>query len=360
MFVLVHPPAVQPGCARLGLIQSTQFPDLFLRELDQLTIPKIQTEGIDIELELRLTAAYLVITAQIENVEFDSRVTEQLCHLNKELPSLAESPFKHGKMMRRRGDVTVEFGCVNRIVQAKIGEDRTNRCLFDLLPVWDEGRPRYLYSVSHTLIDHPPPDENACGDNTQSSLFQTRDGRILQAWPTVEFVKLPIHHPGREYLQNLAKLKPELESNELLYSREQLQQYHSMVLLEHAKQYLVQKHVKQECSKGRCGGFFTGYHEDSWLDKINPVSMLPSIDLQWAGSIAGCIALALWLLKFALQFCLMVKMWTKGANLRTAVQANFTLNTQLALLIQKQHLQPDLQPAHQPDDLQLESPDPQN
>ena len=194
----------------LVIIMSTADPKLS----DLLTHP----DSISLDLELRMTTEFSHYRVEMMLESTIHGIQKHLCMLGTEsVQQMERSPIHPNALIRDRGDIIQEMECTLKEVTVNLGYKRHDKCSKDHLPVYLNKEPVYL-DTSKLITKQPVFDLVECTE-IFTPIFETIDGMLVQATPTVQNIQLELAKPEEAgyHIDELGHIE---ETDSLLYTKQ--------------------------------------------------------------------------------------------------------------------------------------------
>ena len=178
---------------------------------------------IDMDLELRLSEEYIMNRNEEMLMSRTQSMQTHLCILGlNSLQPMERSPFYKDALIRSRGHILQELQCTQCQVTVTLGYTRGDLCHTEYLPVYLGEEAVYL-DVMGMIVTTPVQDQVDCR-GVFTPIFETIDGRLVQANPHIVEVKMAISKP-----ENLGFHKAPLDhiedTDSLLYTKAEFEAY---------------------------------------------------------------------------------------------------------------------------------------
>jgi len=207
---------------------TTDYPELMIVQNSQENSVKLlemstHADSLNLDLELRLSEEFLHF--QMERMVQSSihEVQKHLCTLGaNSLHQLERSPIHPNALIRDRGDIIQEMQCQTVEVTSSPGYQRHDKCSKEYLPVYLGEEPVYL-DTSKLITRKPILDLLDC-DEVFPPIFETTNGQLVQAAPTVQPISLQLSKP-EQLGYHIDELEHVEETDSLLYTHKEVQAY---------------------------------------------------------------------------------------------------------------------------------------
>ena len=215
-----------------------------------------------------------------------------------------------------------------------LGYTRGNLCHTEYLPVYLGEEAVYL-DVMGMIVTTPVLDQVDCR-GVFTPIFETIDGRLVQANPQIIEVKMAISKPENLGFHE-APLDHIEDTESLLYTKAEFEAYSEFLHASRARKAITTAITRKYCaSTASCGSYQPSepgiFNLDTLItdvkDTLDWKQWLISY-LQTGGQYASIIILAVWVLKIILKLLAVLSMRNQGFAWKTAVQLNFNLAGQV-------------------------------
>ena len=146
-----------------------------------------------------------------------------LCILGlSNLQQMERSPFHPDALIRTRGHILQEMECAKCQVTSTLGYQRGDLCHTEYLPVY-LGEEAFYLDAMGMIVTTPVLDQVDC-KSIFTPIFQTVDGRLIQANPQTVEVKMAISKPENLGFHE-APLDHVEDTESLLYTKAEFEAY---------------------------------------------------------------------------------------------------------------------------------------
>ena len=217
---------------------------------DLLTHP----DSMNIDLEIRMTTEFSHYRVEMMLDSTIHGIQKHLCMLGTEsVQQMERSPLHPNALIRDRGDIIQEMECTKVEVTVSPGYKRHDKCSRDHLPVYMNEEPVYL-DTSKLITKQPVFDLVECTE-IFTPIFETIDGTLVQATPTVQPIQLELTKPEESgyHIDELGHIE---ETDSLLYTAKEWQAYQELFYAKKSRKALTYAITAQYCSSpGTCGEY---------------------------------------------------------------------------------------------------------
>jgi len=238
---------------------TTDYPELMIVQNSQENSVKLlemstHADSLNLDLELRLSEEFLHF--QMERMVQSSihEVQKHLCTLGaNSLHQLERSPIHPNALIRDRGDIIQEMQCQTVEVTSSPGYQRHDKCSKEYLPVYLGGEPVYL-DTSKLITRKPVLDLLDC-DEVFPPIFETTNGQLVQAAPTVQPILLQLSKP-EQLGYHIDELEHVEETDSLLYTHKEVQAIMELFHAKRSSKAVTYALTAQYCAiPGSCGEY---------------------------------------------------------------------------------------------------------
>ena len=168
------------------------------------------------------------------------------------------SPFHPNSLLQIRGDIVQELTCTPVSAEIRLGEQRSDLCSMDTIPVWLNNQPLHLQAENHLILDDAEITAVDCS-STYPPIFLTADNSTLvQATPVVQTVELTLPHLDEDYL-HLIKEEKILHTGfeeDILYTTDEINKFNELIHFQRTRKRVVSQMVSQYCANNpSCGAY---------------------------------------------------------------------------------------------------------
>lgn len=265
LLTLLKEEAAPSACRPIFTMYQTEFNNLKVVTQDKAIaavsniVKHFDASLLDLDLEIRTSESYLTYYFQEVLFQQMKSVTSKICTINRHSLELNElSPFHPDSLLRVRGDVIQELKCKRVTAVARMGESRSEKCSSDSLPVWLDNQPVRIQSRTHLVVEEDPLEMIPCSA-AFLPVFLAKDGKtLLTANPEVQVTKIPIGHLVDDYLHltDEADFKHPNFGEELLYTREEMEQFNELIHFSRTKKRVINALITDYCeANDQCGAY---------------------------------------------------------------------------------------------------------
>ena len=250
------------------------------------------------------------------------------------LQQMERSTFHPDNLIRSRGTIIQELSCIPCQVTATLGYSRGDLCHTEYLPVYLGDEAVYL-DVMGLIVSTPVLDRVDC-HGVFTPIFETIDGKLIQANPQIVEVKMTISRQENLGFHE-APLDHIEDTESLLYTKAEFEAYSEFLHASRARKAITTALTRQYCTgSDSCGSYQPS--EPGTFNLDNPITNVEeTLDwrqwlisyLQLGGQYASVIILAVWTLKIVIKLLAVISVKKQGFNWRTAVMLNFNLEAQV-------------------------------
>lgn len=262
-FVKAFQEEADTRCPHLPMVTATQYPNIKLitPSSTKLDAKPLTDESIssmlELEQTLKMKAHYLEYIADYRAQKAVYQSSKAICEMYKPLISnIGLSPFHPDSILRVRGELVQEIKCVKLVVEARLGDNRSEYCLNNLLPVWLNYEPLFIQANTRMIVKEMIPSQFECVSR-YSPIFTAKDGTLLQAKPDVQRVNISLNQVDAHYLHPVfdAEIQHEEATTPIKTTVEEFIAYKDYVFYQQAKEDVIKSLVYQYCAHGNCGDF---------------------------------------------------------------------------------------------------------
>ena len=313
----------------------TNYPELKIIIGEEIPAIDILQTQIDMDLELRISEEYLMYRTEELLMSRSTQMQAHLCTLGlNSLEYMERSPFHNDALIRARGHILQELKCSRVTVTVTLGYQRGDLCHTEYLPVYLGEEPVYLDAMN-IVATNPVLDQVNC-QGIFAPIFETNDGRLIQANPQISEVKITLSKP--EYLGfHEAPLDHMEEVESLLYTKAEFEAYSEYLHSSRARKAISTAMTRKYCaSTTSCGSYQPT--EPGTFNLENLVNEVEDAldwkqwimnSLQTGGQYASIIVLTVWIFQTLGKLLAVLNVRKKGFAWKTAIQLNFNLDHQL-------------------------------
>ena len=220
--------------------------------------------------------------------------------------------------------------CQTVEVTSSPGYQRHDKCSKEYLPVYSGEEPVYL-DTSKLITRKPILDLLDC-DEVFPPIFETTDGQLVQAAPTVQLVSLQLSKPEQRGY-HVDELEHVEETDSLLYTHKKVQAYMELFHAKRSSKAVTYALTAQYCAiPGSCGEYQPTGTLGFELDKLaqNAIKVLDWKSYLWEildtwGHYASCLVIPYLMGKLLYTLVSVVVTRRKGASWATALRLNIFL-----------------------------------
>ena len=261
--VLQGQEAAHPECKPVFTVTATTFKNIkvVIEGNDLAGIQHmskvIPASSVDLDLELRSSEEYVMYVFETTLKEKMGGLASSLCKMNTHSLSRVEvSPFHPHALLRVRGELLQELVCDPVVVDVRLGDSRGNSCYADSIPAWYKNSPVLVQAGTHLVSTEAEVAKIAC-EASYTPVFQSREGVLLQASPSVQVLDIQIGHLESDFLH--LSVDAEVAHNsfkgDLLYTEDEVQAFNELVHFARSRERVVDALVGQYCASGDCGSY---------------------------------------------------------------------------------------------------------
>ena len=202
-------------------IHHTNYPELkVIIDSEAPAIGSVQTQ-INMDLELQMSEEYLMYKTEELMMSRTTQMQLHLCNIGlNNIAQMERSPFHPDALIRTRGHIIQEMECQPVQVKSTIGYQRGDLCHMEYLPVYLGDEAVYLDAIG-MIVTTPVLEQVDC-KGIFTPIFQATDGRLVQANPQIEEVKMALSKPeGLGFHES--PLDHMEETDTLLYTKGELE-----------------------------------------------------------------------------------------------------------------------------------------
>ena len=250
------------------------------------------------------------------------------------IAQMERSPFQPDALIRTRGHIIQEMECQPVQVKSTLGYQRGDLCHTDYLLVYLGEEAVYLDAMG-MIVTTPVLDQVDC-KGIFTPIFQTTDGRLIQANPQVAEVKMAISKPeGLGFHES--PLDHMEDTDSLLYTKGEFDAYNEYLHASRARKAIQSALTQKHCaSKASCGSY-----QPSEPGTFNLENLVDDIEnkldwkqwlltyLQAGGQYASIIVIVVWTIKIGAKLLAVISVRNQGFTWKTALQLNFNLSSQV-------------------------------
>ena len=293
---------IEDGCPFGKELIRTNFDRLFILPGGVWKDPSVMKPiWMDTELEARVTDFFLL--EQIWELEQRVEKRRQLgvCHDTRDGLTSGGLTLHGNHVLKKRGEVVVEFPCTPVTVKTRLGFKDTEDCLDHLTVFTDAGEKKYLAPTTRLLVDRDAVNRINCSAH-YPLIFRDDAGLLITANPEVQRVSGTLNrfHVEGSDSEDHREL---FSMNSLLYTSDEIKQYETMLQGHAGEKSITQRFTSYLCEKtGACYPSVKG-GELSWQSLLDPIGAAN----QWIARITnqvswwGGLLSAFWLVWIGIQ-----------------------------------------------------------
>ena len=222
---------------------------------DQL-LDRLAGRAVDLQLEERVIDSYNDRRTAHQLHNLTNNLSQELCQISRSAwLTDTISPWHPDSLLRTRGEIIQELTCTPTDVLVAIGDHLEQKCYAGALPVTHGGERLLMEARTRVLFAPVSVMEMECSPLT-SAIFEI-EGRFFVADPFVREVDLTISPLGmsRSWHRGLED-DHSTYVNDLLYSREEIRSYNSLIGHHPMKKHVVDQFAKEYCARSQqCGQY---------------------------------------------------------------------------------------------------------
>ena len=301
-FIMKNKENIPSDCVKDGRMYATQFPSVkVLLSVKKDSYHTVESVEIDINLEIQITTEYLQYQSKVELHKGLSNLGKRICSISQnKIKDMSLSPYHPDSIIHLQGDVINEIQCERVTVIAHVGEKRSNDCHLDSLPVYHDGKPAYMMSQTHILLDRSELTTTKC-DHRRLPIFSNENGTIfLIAKPEISQINVQLSHIRGDLLHLFSEGNDEKYhfKSTLFYTQDEMKQFNELLHFGLTKTAVITSLIDTYCENGDCGGYHPSQSEnrfdvDNLTSKLSPWGIARSIFevIQPVGNVASIIIL---------------------------------------------------------------------